>query len=85
MLIRPIESARWMRYKMTQFQCIGKEPTMDSEKKVIETMKKAGEPLNAGKIAELSGLDRKDVDKAMKKLKTDGKIVSPKRCYWEPS
>lgn len=47
-------------------------------------MKKAGAPLNAGKIAELSGLDRKEVDKAMKKLKADGQIVSPKRCYWEP-
>ena len=57
---------------------------MDNEKKVLDTMKKAGEPLNAGKIAELSGLDRKDVDKAMKALKSGGKIVSPKRCYWQP-
>ena len=55
-----------------------------SEKKVLDTMKKAGEPLNAGRIAELSGLDRKDVDKAMKALKSAGKIVSPRRCYWEP-
>ncbi|MFI3281332.1 MAG: HTH domain-containing protein [Rikenellaceae bacterium] len=53
--------------------------------KVLETMKSAGEPLNAGKIAELSGLDRKIVDKAMKDLKTEGAIVSPKRCYWEPA
>ena len=57
---------------------------MNSETKVLDTMKKAAEPLNAGKVAELSGLDRKEVDKAMKKLKTEGKIVSPKRCYWEP-
>ncbi|MBN2719274.1 MAG: transcriptional regulator [Deltaproteobacteria bacterium] len=57
---------------------------MDIESKVLSTMKKAGEPLNAGKIAELSGLDRKDVDKAMKNLKADAKIVSPKRCYWSP-
>ena len=27
-------------------------------------MKEAGQPLNAGKIAELSGLDRKEVDAA---------------------
>ena len=33
--------------------------------KVLAVMKEAGEPLNVGKIAELSGLDRKDVDKAM--------------------
>lgn len=48
-------------------------------------MKSAGEPLNAGKIVELSGLDRKVVDKAMKDLKGEGAIVSPKRCYWEPA
>ncbi len=50
---------------------------------VLKTMKSAGEPLNAGKIAELSGLDRKVVDKALKQLKEEGAIVSPKRCYWE--
>ncbi len=53
--------------------------------KVLEVMAAAGEPLNAGKIVELSGLERKVVDKAMKDLKVDGSIVSPKRCYWEPA
>ncbi len=55
------------------------------KEKVLEAMASAGEPLNAGKIVELSGLDRKVVDKAMKELKADGSIVSPKRCYWEPA
>ncbi|MDR1056893.1 MAG: transcriptional regulator [Prevotellaceae bacterium] len=58
---------------------------MTNEEKVLDTMRKAGEPLNAGKIAELAGLDKKDVDKAMTKLKTDGSIVSPVRCKWEPA
>ncbi|MEE1260185.1 MAG: transcriptional regulator [Paludibacteraceae bacterium] len=58
---------------------------MDNKSKVLETMKKAGEPLNAGKIAELSGLDRKEVDKAMKELKEEGLIVSPVRCKWAPA
>lgn len=53
--------------------------------KVLEVMKKAGEPLNAGKIAELSGLDRKVVDQAMKQLKDEGAIVSPVRCKWQPA
>ncbi len=57
---------------------------MSKEKEVLATMKKAGEPLNAGRITEMSGLERKEVDKAMKTLKADGKIVSPKRCFWEP-
>ena len=48
-------------------------------------MKEAGTPLNAGKIAELSGLDRKEVDKAMKALKEEGAIVSPVRCKWAPA
>ena len=58
---------------------------MEVKDKVFATMKKAGEPLNAGKIAELSGLDRKKVDKAMKVLKEEGKIVSPVRCKWAPA
>lgn len=58
---------------------------METKEKVLETMKTAGEPLNAGKIAELSGLDRKEVDKAMKQLKDEGAIISPVRCKWEPT
>ena len=58
---------------------------MEIKEKVLATMKAAGEPLNAGKIAELSGLDRKEVDKAMKQLKDEGAIVSPVRCKWTPA
>jgi hypothetical protein len=36
-------------------------------------------------IAEISGLDRKEVDKAMKQLKEEGAIVSPVRCKWAPA
>ena len=57
---------------------------MDEKDKVLQTMVEIGEPVNAGKIAEVSGLDRKVVDKAMKVLKKEELIVSPKRCYWEP-
>ena len=52
---------------------------------ILEAMKKAGEPLNAGKIAELTGLDRKIVDKEMADMKKEGSIVSPVRCKWEPA
>lgn len=58
---------------------------MDTADKILEVMRAEGQPLNAGKIVELGGLDRKDVDKAMKQLKKEEKIVSPKRCYWEPA
>ncbi|WP_027716474.1 MarR family transcriptional regulator [Desulfuromonas sp. TF] len=58
---------------------------MDAVEKVLEIMRAEAQPLNAGKIAELGGLERKDVDKAMVQLKKEGKIVSPKRCYWTPA
>jgi len=57
---------------------------MEIKDQVLETMKQAGIPLNAGKIAELSGIERKLVDKAMAKLKAEGAIVSPKNCFWQP-
>jgi predicted transcriptional regulator len=58
---------------------------MDATVKVLDTLKKAGKALKATEIADLSGLDKKVVDKAMKDLKAGGKISSPKVCYWEPS
>ena len=58
---------------------------MTTEEKVLDAMRQAGEPLNAGKIAEMTGIDKKDVEKAMTKLKTAGSIVSPKRCFWSPA
>jgi DNA-binding transcriptional regulator GbsR (MarR family) len=57
---------------------------MNTKEKVLATMVEAAQPLNAGKIAEHSGLDRKEVDKAMRELKEEGAIVSPVRCKWEP-
>jgi len=58
---------------------------MDSKEKVLKAMREAGEPLNAGKVAELTGLDRKEVDKAFAELKKEGAIVSPVRCKWAPA
>ncbi len=58
---------------------------MEDRDIILEAMKKAGEPLNAGKVAELTGLDRKAVDKAFTAMKKDGTIVSPVRCKWEPA
>ena len=41
--------------------------------------------VNAGKIAEITGIDRKEVDKAFAELKKEGAIVSPVRCKWQPA
>ena len=56
---------------------------MEAKIIVLETMKKEGIHLNAGKIVDLVNLDRKVVDKAMAELKAEGLIVSPKRCFWQ--
>ena len=58
---------------------------MDAKEKVLATMKEAGQPLNAGKIAELSGLDRKEVDAAMKQRKQRVQSSHPVRCKWAPA
>jgi len=58
---------------------------MNEKELILEAMKKAGEPISAGKVAELTGLDRKVVDKVFAEMKKDGSIVSPVRCKWEPA
>lgn len=57
---------------------------MESKDKVLDAMKTAGKPVKAGEIAEMTGLDKKEVDKAMKTLKAEGAIESPKVCFWQP-
>ena len=52
---------------------------------VLKAMKEAGKPLSAGEVEKITGIDRKEIDKAFKELKAEGKIVSPVRCKWEPA
>lgn len=56
-----------------------------NEEKVLKAMKKAGEPLRPGDIAEKTGLGKDEVTKAINALKKEGKITSPKRCFWAPA
>ncbi len=57
---------------------------MSTKDTVLETMRNAGKPVSAGEVEKLSGLDRKEIDKAFKELKKEEAIVSPVRCKWEP-
>jgi len=52
------------------------------EKKVVNAMKKAGKPVRPGDIAQALGVENKDVSKVFQALKKQGRIVSPKRCYY---
>ena len=58
---------------------------MEAKEQVLKAMREICEPVNAGKIAEITGLDRKVVDKAFAELKKEGAIVSPVRCKWAPA
>ena len=58
---------------------------MEIKEKILSVMKEAGKPLSAGEVEKLSGLDRKDIDKAFKELKKEEAIVSPVPCKWEPA
>lgn len=52
---------------------------------VLTALEKAGRPLRPGEIADATGIDQKEVAKIIDALKKEGKVVSPKRCCWEPS
>ena len=46
---------------------------MEVKEKVLEVMREAGKPVSAGEVEKLSGLDRKEIDKAFKELFGGGK------------
>jgi Mn-dependent DtxR family transcriptional regulator len=52
------------------------------EDKVLDAMKKAGKPVRPGEVAKMIGTDSKEVSKVISKLKKNGKVISPKRCYY---
>lgn len=54
----------------------------ENTKKVLEIMQNAQKPLKTAEIAELSGIDAKEISKIIDKLKKEDKIDSPKRCFY---
>ena len=56
---------------------------MEAKDKVLDTIKKAGKPMKSGEVAEASGVDKKEVDKSIKKLVAEGVLHSPKRCFYD--
>ncbi len=55
---------------------------METVDKVLKVFAEAEGPMRPGEVAEKAELDRKEVDKAIKQLKKDEKIHSPKRCFY---
>lgn len=50
---------------------------------ISEIFKKSPEALKAVDIADKTGIDKKEVDKAIKRMLESGVIISPKRCFYE--
>jgi len=55
---------------------------MEFVDKVWEYLKAETDPKKAGQIAEALGVEKKEVDKAIKTLKKEDRIESPKRCFY---
>lgn len=55
------------------------------ENKVLKAMTEAGKPVRPGDVAKTLGVDSKEVSKAIKVLKENGKVISPKRCFYQPA
>jgi len=53
--------------------------------KVLQAMKDTGKPVRPGDVAKAIGLESKEVSKAIKVLRKEGKVHSPKRCYYAPT
>lgn len=53
-----------------------------NEEKVLALLKSRGVPMKAGEIAEAAGLPKTEVDKAIKCLVKEGRVESPKRCFY---
>jgi Mn-dependent DtxR family transcriptional regulator len=54
-----------------------------NEEKIMEVLKNEARAMKSAEIAEVSGVEKAIVDKAIKKLIADGKVESPKRCFYQ--
>ena len=55
---------------------------METKELVFKAIENAGKPVKGGEIADATGIDKKEIDKAIKKLVAEGKINSPQRCFY---
>ena len=56
----------------------------EKEQAVLDAMNKEGKPMRPGDIAKKAELDKDEVSKIIDKLKKEGKVSSPKRCFYAP-
>ncbi|MFO7658214.1 MAG: transcriptional regulator [Bacteroidales bacterium] len=56
---------------------------MDNKELVYITLTRSGKSLKNSEIADLSGLDKTVVEKVIKVLKSEDRVFSPQRCFWQ--
>lgn len=54
----------------------------DKKRQLLEVMKKIGKPVRPGDLAKELNMDSKEVSKIISELKKEGKVHSPKRCFY---
>ncbi|MFX1364478.1 MAG: transcriptional regulator [Promethearchaeota archaeon] len=55
---------------------------MITKEKILSVFKSTSKPLRPGEIADQIGVESKEVSKIIKELREEGKVFSPKRCYY---
>lgn len=56
---------------------------MDNEQKVFTYFKDINKEVRSSDVAQATGIDKKEVEKIIKKLIKEEKIYSPKRCFYQ--
>lgn len=83
--IRKFSAARSLRSVADSFTGKVQQMSDDKEQKVLEAMKQAGKPVRPGDLAKALGVESKEMSKVIDSLKKQGKVMSPKRCYYAPA
>lgn len=56
---------------------------MELQEQIIKAFQSNAQPMRPGEIAEAIQADKKEVEKAIKKMKDAGTLHSPKRCFYD--
>jgi len=57
----------------------------DNKEIVYKAFAKSTKLLKAGEVADITGIEKAEVSKIIKTLQKEGKLISPKNCYYAPS
>jgi len=50
---------------------------------ILKTLSEAEKPMRAAEIAKILGVDSKKVYRILDALRDEGKVISPKYCYYK--